>query len=340
VAAAPVRFAVLGVDHIHAFSMAQSLARAGGELAAFHGGALAEPFARAFPAARAARGAREILEDAGIALVLIAAVPDARARLAVDAMRAGKDVLVDKPGAVTLDQLVELSRVQRETARHWAVYFSERIENPATVKAVALARAGAIGRPLHVESLGPHRLGLVPRPDWFWDRARSGGILADLASHAVDQFLCVTGATKADVVAAVVANHGQPERTAFEDFGELLLRTDAATGYARVDWYTPQGLPTWGDLRLFVVGSEGTLEVRKNLDVAGREGASHLFVVDTAGARHLDCVAEPLPFAAAFLRDVAERTQTALPSEHCVQASEIALRAQALALRLLPPAAS
>ncbi len=333
-AAPRVRFAALGVDHIHAFSMATTLVRAGGELAAYHGGALAESFGKAFPDARAARDAREILEDASIALVVCAAVPDERAREAAAAMRHGKDVLVDKPGAVTLAELAGLRAVQRETGRQWTVYFSERLENAATVRAIDLVRAGAIGRPLHVESLGPHRLGLVPRPDWFWDRARSGGILADLGSHAVDQLLVLTGAASAEPLAAVVANHGQPERPGFEDLGEMLLRAGEATGYARVDWWTPKGLPTWGDLRLFVVGSQGTLEVRKNCDPAGREGASHLFVADGEGVRHVDCGRDPLRFGRTFLSDVVERTQRALPSAHCFAASEAALRAQAAARRL------
>ena len=50
-------------------------------------------------------------------------------------------------------------------------------------------------------------------------------------------------------------------------------------GYIRVDWYT-QGLPTWGDGRLVILGTEGYIELRKYVDVAGRAGQDHLFVVD------------------------------------------------------------
>ena len=55
-----------------------------------------------------------------------------------------------------------------------------------------------------------------------------------------------------------------------------------------MDWFTPDGLPTWGDGRLTILGTEGTIELRKYLDIAGRPGTDHLFLVDKAGTRHID----------------------------------------------------
>ncbi len=332
----PLRFAAIGLDHIHVVGQTALLQRAGGELAAWYGegGDLGPLFEKGFPNARRAADPREILEDESIPLLVSAAIPDRRAALACEAMRHGKDVFVDKPGAVSLDELAELRRVQQETKRLWSVFFSERLESRATLRALELVRSGAIGRPLQTVGLGPHQLGLVPRPDWFWEPARSGGILADLASHQIDQFLVATGSESGEVVAAQVANFGRPEHPRFEDFGELLLRGDGATGYARVDWFTPAGLGTWGDGRLTILGSEGTIEVRKNCDLAGREGGDHLFLVDGESTRHLDCRESPLPFGPALLADVRERSETALPTAHCFRVTELALRAQAEATRI------
>ena len=69
----------------------------------------------------------------------------------------------------------------------------------------------------------------------------------------------------------------------------MVLASDRATGYIRVDWFTPDGLPTWGDGRLFLLGTEGTIELRKYIDIAGRPGGDHLFLVDRDGIRHIDC---------------------------------------------------
>jgi predicted dehydrogenase len=327
----PVRFAVVGLDHPHVIGMAFSLKAAGAELAAVvpQAGPIADGFLKLFPDVPHVEAAREILDDPSIHLVANAGIPNERAPFGLEVMRAGKDYLVDKPGVTTLDQLAEARRVQRETGRIYSIYYSERHENRATVRAGELVQAGAIGRVLQTLGLGPHRLNAAHRPDWFFERPRYGGILTDLASHQAEQFLFFTGATEARVVHSRVGNRAHPEYPGLEDFGEILLEGGGATGYVRVDWFTPDGLPTWGDVRLMLLGTEGTLEVRKQVDLAGKPGGDHLFLVDGAGVRHEDCSHVELPFASRLVTDVRERTETAMPQAHCFLASELALRAQA-----------
>jgi len=326
----PVRFAVIGIDHVHVFGMTIALREAGAELAAFDalGSPLAEGFGKVFSQAENVADRRAILDDPSIELVVCAAIPDRRAALAAEAMRSGKDVWVDKPAAVTREDLATLRAAQRAGDRRFCVYFSERVGSRATERALALVRAGAIGRPVQMTVFGPHQIGLVPRPDWFWVPARAGGILVDLASHAIDQFLCLFGADEVAIAAARTVNRGHPERVGFEDFGELLLRTPAGSGYARVDWYTSAGLGTWGDGRLFVLGTEGSLEVRKYCDPAGRPGADHLLLVDDRAVHYVDCAQDPLPFAAQLLRDVRERSETAMSAAHALRVTELAIAAQ------------
>lgn len=326
----PVRFGVIGLDHPHVIGMTHSLVQAGAELACIvpQDGPLAKGYLELHSGVSRARTVDEVLEDDSIELVVGAGIPDERADLGVRVMRAGKDYLVDKPGATTLDQLAALRAAQAETGRIFSVYFSERHENRATVRASELVAQGAIGRVVHSVGLGPHRLNPGQRPAWFFERERYGGILTDLASHQVEQFLHFTGATAARVAYSRVANVAHPEHPGLEDLGEMLLEAEGASGYVRVDWFTPDGLPTWGDVRLMLVGSEGTLEVRKQIDLAGREGADHLFWVDGERVRHEDCRATPLPFAGNLLRDVRERTGTAMSQAHCFLATELSLRAQ------------
>jgi predicted dehydrogenase len=329
----PVRAAVIGLAHPHIFSMAHAVVQAGASLVAWldEPGPLAEPFARQHPEARAVRDAREILEDPAVELVLAAGVPSERAPLGLEVMRHGKDFLVDKPGVTTLEQLARVRRVQAETGRIYSVCFSERFESRATVRASELVRAGAIGRVLQTVGLGPHRLRAEHRPPWFFERERTGGILTDLASHQIDQFLHFTGVSSARVRSARTANLAHAEHPELEDFGELLLEADAVSGYVRVDWFTPDGLPTWGDGRLVVLGSDGFIEVRKYVDLEGRPGGDHLFWVDQKGTHYVDCKAVPLPFGGQLLDDVVERGESAMPQALCFLACELALRAQAVA---------
>jgi predicted dehydrogenase len=329
----PVRFGVIGLNHNHIYGMTDLLLQAGGELAAFFASEseLVTEFATRYPQAPRARSATEILESSSIELIVSASIPDERAGLGVAAMRHGKDYLVDKPGFTTLDQLAAARAVQRATGRIYSVCYSERFQNRATIRAGELVRSGAIGRPLQTVGLGPHRLTAASRPAWFFERARYGGILTDIGSHQADQFLFFTGSTSGEVVASQVANFAHPEHPELEDFGDMLLRGDGGSGYVRVDWFTPDGLGTWGDGRLTILGTDGFIELRKNIDLAGRPGSDHLFLVDKRQTRYIDCRDGDLPFGRQLLNDVRDRTQTAMTQAHAFLASELALQAQALA---------
>jgi predicted dehydrogenase len=328
-----VRFAAIGLNHDHIYGMTDQLLAAGGELVAFHAAEdeLAARYAARFPQARRVADRRAILEDASIALVLTAAVNADRAGIGIAAMRHGKDALADKPGVTTAEQLAALRAAAAETGRRYIVHFSERLLQPATAQAEALVAAGAIGRVINTVGLGPHRMRPATRPAWFFSRARSGGILTDIAAHQFDQFLAFTGARSAEVVAASAANRAHPDHPEIQDFGEALLRAEGATGYIRVDWFTPEGLPTWGDGRLVLLGTEGTIELRKYVDPDGRPGGNHLFLIDGRTTRHIACDDVVPPFGARFLADVANRTETAMTQAHCFLACELALTAQAMA---------
>lgn len=330
-----LRFAAIGLNHGHIYGQVAALLAAGAEFVSYHSPEpeLAEGFGRAFSMAKRVDDEREILEDESIPIVTSASVPADRAPLGVRVMQHGKDFLVDKPGVTTLDQLAELRRVQGDTGRIYSVFFSERFESRATVRALDLVRAGAIGQVAQVVGLGPHRTNLPTRPPWFFVRERYGGILCDIASHQVDQFLAFAQVEDAEISASMVANYKHPEHPELEDYGEIHFRTPRTTGLARVDWYTPDGMPTWGDGRLFVLGTEGTIEVRKYCDLGGRQGADHLFLADAKETRRFDCQADELPFAKQFLADVRDRTETSMTQAHCFTACELALRAQAGAER-------
>lgn len=331
-----IRFGVIGLNHGHIYGQVNLLLQAGAEFVSFYAQEpdLIAQFAPKYPQARQARQAAEILEDQTLQLIVSAAIPNERAPLGLAAMQHGKDFMSDKPGFTSLDQLAEVRRVQAETGRIYSICFSERFENPATVKAGELVQAGAIGQVVQTVGLGPHRTNLPSRPDWFFRRAQYGGILTDIASHQVDQFLHFTGSTQAEIVAAQVANYKHPQYPELEDFGDLLLRGNGGLGYIRVDWYTPAGLSTWGDGRLTILGTEGYLELRKYCDLAGRPGGNHLFLVDQTSTHYLDCSGVDLPYGRQLVNDILYRTQTAMPQAHCFLASELSLKAEAQAQRL------
>jgi len=333
---AKLRFAVIGINHSHINSQVNAVLRGGGELVSVYAKEpdLLAAFTKTFPQAKAARSENEILEDGSIQLVLSSGIPVERAPLGIRVMQHGKDYMADKPGITTLDQLAQVRKVQAETKRIYSIMYSERFENRATVKAGDLVKAGAIGRVIQTIGLGPHRITPASRPEWFWHKEQFGGILCDIASHQGDQFLYFTGSTSGEVVSSQVANVNHPDKPGFEDFGDVMLRGNRGTGYIRVDWFTPDGLATWGDGRLTILGTDGFIEIRKNVDIGGREGPSHLFLVDQKGTRYIDTKDVDLPYGAALVNDVVNRTDTAMTQAHCFLATELMLTAQAKAQRV------
>ncbi len=325
-----IKFSVIGINHGHINSQVDAVIRGGGEFVSFYAKEpeLAAPFAKKYPQAKQATSEKEILEDNSIQLVLSSIIPDERAPLGIRVMKHGKDYMSDKPGITSLEQLAEVKKVQKETKRIYSIMYSERFENKGTEKAGELAKAGAIGKVIQTIGLGAHRMSTPTRPAWFFDKKRFGGIITDIGSHQFDQFLFFTGSTKAEVVASQIGNVNHPQFPLFEDFGDVMLSGNGGSGYLRVDWFTPDGLNTWGDGRLTVLGTEGFMEVRKNVDIAGRPGGNHLFLVNQKETTYIDCSNQDLPYGKKLVDDIINRTETAMTQEHCFLATELALKAQ------------
>ncbi len=330
-----IRIAAIGLTHSHIYGQVDCLLREGATLVGFWSDEedVAVPFGETYPQAKRAADRRELLEDDSIALILTSAIPAKRAEIAIAAMRHGKDVMSDKPGMTSLDQLAEVRRVQQETGRIFSICYSEHFETRATVRAGELVKAGAIGSVINTVGLGPHALNNGPRAPYFFDYRQYGGILCDIASHQVEQFLFFTGREEARIVSASVANRAHPEHPGLQDMGDMHLSTEGATGYVRVDWFTPAGLGVWGDGRLTILGTEGYIELRKYIDIAGRPGKDHLFLVDGKGTRYIDCADQELFYGKALIADVLNRTETAMPQARCYAAMELALTAQQMAER-------
>ena len=168
-----MRFAVIGLDHRHVYELTAHLIEAGMECAGYwpvtSDPVVLEGFRKRFPHLAEIADKDRLLDDRTIDVIAIASIPSERAPLAIEAMRRGKDVLVDKPGITDFAQLAAVHQTVAETGRIFSVCFSERFQTPSTAEALALVRAGAIGRVILTIGLGPHRLNRALRPAWFFD---------------------------------------------------------------------------------------------------------------------------------------------------------------------------
>lgn len=337
-----LRLGVVGMDHLHLFELVQGLVDIGADTVAHvPDGDLLDLYEGWRIGSDPAELA-ELLADDTLDLVVTAGIPSTRADVAVAALEAGKHVLSAKPGVTTAGDLDRIRRAVESSGKRWTVLFTERFTNRATAEAVRLARAGTIGQVVHVIGSGPHTLSRHSRPDWFFDPARSGGILIDLASHQIDQFLAITGDLNAQVTQSSTGNISCPEHPTFDDIGSIRLvgHNDSGApvvGDHRVDLLSPAGLGTWGDVRLSIIGTEGTLEVRANIDPAGAPGNEHLIVVDGDGTRRVDCSEVQLDWAERLSADLSRRSSSRgddslMSQNHVIAVSALAVDGQRAAI--------
>ncbi|MCC8191076.1 MAG: Gfo/Idh/MocA family oxidoreductase [Planctomycetes bacterium] len=325
-------FAAAYLDHGHIYGMVNGLTEAGGTVRYVYD---PDPqrvaaFRQRFPEAQPAASFDAILADPDIRLVACAAINNLRGGIGVQTMRAGKDYFADKPFFTTLSQVAEARRTVATTGRKYMGYFSERLHGECAVKAGELVQEGAIGRVVQVLGLGPHRINLPTRPAWFFDREQYGGILCDIGSHQIEQFLHFTGATDARVVQSQVANYTFKQYPTFQDFGEInLIGNNGAVGYFRIDWFTPDALEAWGDGRIFILGTKGYIELRKYTDVGGSQEPDTLILVNQTVNERMNLRGTVgFPFFGELILDCLSRTEQAMQQERVFRVSELAIEAQ------------
>ncbi|MCL2528482.1 MAG: Gfo/Idh/MocA family oxidoreductase [Defluviitaleaceae bacterium] len=328
-------FAAIGLDHGHIGGMCNGLIEAGGQLKYIYDPdeALLKKYLEMYPEAKAARSEEEVLNDPAVAMVASACVPSDRCPLGLRVMAAGKDYFTDKAPLTTLEQLAQAKAAVASTGKKYAVYYSERLHTSAGIFAEQLIAEGAIGKVVQTIGLGPHRISLDKRPDWFFARERNGGILCDIGSHQIEQFLFYTGAKDAAIAAAQIGNYTCPAYPGIDDFGDCVLHGDnGTTGYFRVDWLTPNGLSNWGDGRTTILGTEGFIELRKYIDIARSPKGGHVFLANHEGEQYFDIDGKTgFPFFGRLILDCLNRTETAMTQEHTFKAAELCVKAQMIA---------
>lgn len=332
-------FAAVGLDHAHIFGMTDGLIGAGATVTWVFD---EDPdrvatFTQRYPTARVASSEQEVLDDPEVRLVATAAVPSERASIGLRAIEAGKDAFVDKAPLTTSSQLDAVREATARTGRKYAVYYGERVHSEAAILAGQLIERGAIGTVLQVVCFGPHRIG-GGRPDWFYDPERYGGILCDIGSHNFEQMLFYTGATDGRVSTSTVANYAHGQTPGLQDFGDAHVVLDnGATGYVRVDWFTPDGLGVFGDGRTLLLGTDGYIELRKYIDIGTDNGGGQVLLVNQQGQYRFDANGMTgFPYFGQLIRDCIDRTETAMTQAHALKAAELSLQAQGEALVLAP----
>ena len=332
-------FSAVRLDHGHIYGMTNGLLEAGATLKYVYDPdpKKVEAFIKAYPEARPARSEDEALQDQETRLIAGAAITSERCALGLRALSAGKDYFTDKAPFTTMNQLLSAKQAVKATGGKYMVYYSERLYVESAILAGYMIDQGEIGRVLSVTGFGPHRLSAAGRPDWFFRREKYGGILCDIGSHQIEQYLHFAGEEDARVEYSRVANYDHPQYPELEDFGDCALTGQkGSTNYFRVDWFNPDGLRSWGDGRAFILGTKGYIEIRKYINVAAQNAdGNHLYLVNGEGEKYIraDGVTG-YPFFGQLILDCLNRTENAMTQAHAFKAAELCLIAQEKASRI------
>ena len=326
-------FSAAHLDHGHIYGMCNALTEAGGTLKYVWDPdpKKVEQFLKVYPQAIPAMSEDQILQDKETMMVAAAAVTSERGPFGVKVMAHGKDYFTDKAPFTTLEQLNAAKAKVAETGRKYMVYYSERLHVEGAILAGYMVDQGEIGKVVSVSGFGPHRLGASGRPAWFFEKEKYGGILCDIGSHQIEQYLHFAGEEDARVTASRIGNYGHPDYPELDDFGDCTITgAKGTTNYFRVDWFTPDGLSTWGDGRTLILGTKGYMELRKYVNVAsGQPGGNHIYLVNGQGEKYINATGVTgYPFFGQLILDCLNRTEIAMTQAHAFKAAELCLQAQ------------
>lgn len=237
----------------------------------------------------------ELLKDDQIDLVLVATPNDLHKPIAKEAMRAGKNVVSEKPVTLSSSDLQEMMDVAKETGKLFTVHQNRRWdEDYLTMKKIYEERK--LGDVYRIESRVHGSRGIPG--DWRQEKEHGGGMVLDWGVHLLDQILQMMGSTKLMTVYASVTNitntmvdDGFTVQLGFENGTDVLVEVGTSNFIA---------LPRW-----YMIGQNGTAII-EDWSMTGR-------IVRAVGKNEEDVV--PVRTAAGLTKTMAPRREDTISTE-------------------------
>jgi len=173
-------------------------------------------------------------------------------------MERGIHCFVEKPICFNLEELEDIERLSAKGEAQIAAMMYYRYQ-PAFDAAIQAVRAGKIGEPLLITAQKSYKMGV--KPAWMHSRAKFGGIIPWVGSHAIDLVYLLTGGE----LAAVTAETSTEGNRGFGDVESAALccytLNNGGSASINIDYLRPESALTHGDDRLRVAGEKGVVEV-------------------------------------------------------------------------------
>jgi myo-inositol 2-dehydrogenase/D-chiro-inositol 1-dehydrogenase len=196
-----------------------------------------------------------MLKQSPAEAVIICTPNHTHAELALEAARAGKHLIIEKPLCLTLEEAEQIIDVCRRQGV-LAGYAEELCFVPKYLRAKELADGGALGRVYRVSQVEKHD---GPYSPWFWQVEQAGGgILMDMGCHAIEFARWFLGKPKVRAVTAWMDTVLHGDKTSMEDDVIILLEFEGGqTALLESSWALLGGM----DSIVHVFGTKGVLHV-------------------------------------------------------------------------------
>lgn len=236
-----------------------------------------------------------------------------QSRIASECLERGIHVFVEKPMAVSMEQLERLRRAHAQGKASLCPMLAYRYQ-PAFYAAWRAIRDGLIGEPLLISAQKSYKLGT--RHPMYTHRATYGGTIPWVAIHGIDWIHWFSAGGLIEVSASHTSsgNRGHGE---MESSGACFFRlANGGSATLTFDYFRPGAAPTHGDDRVRVAGDKGVVEVT---------GGEAILLSHDAPPRKLE-KEEPLSVFQEFVRHIEEKATMRITEPEAFAVTEIALR--------------
>ena len=192
----------------------------------------------------------ELLSDPDIDIVLISSTNDVHKQIAIDALKAGKHIICEKPVAMSSEEIVEIMEAAKKYNRVFTVDQNRRT-NRDFVLMRRTVESGVIGKPYIFESRVEGSRG-VPA-GWRTEKAKGGGMMLDWGVHLIDQMMYMIDEKVTNVFCKLYSVH-YPD----VDDNVRLVMTFESGVTAQIEVSTNNFIP---HPRWYVLGTDGTLQI-------------------------------------------------------------------------------
>ena len=232
----------------------------------------------------------------------------------------GIHVMADKPVVTSRKDYERLEKIINEGRIQVGMMLTERF-NPPIYALWKMIQEGELGQIISFTIMKPHKLREKIRAPWHFSKEENGGIVIDLLIHDIDLLRWFTGSEMASCE-GYIKKTGYPQYESFYDSVNAIVKMkNGVVASLEADWWMPDSYFSFGDGRIFCVGTKGRAEIRTTGDDQTKGNPYGLWIGDTEGYERYDEPSIPVTLTEDFINRIEGKQEVIISSEDVLKAS-------------------